>query len=77
MAVGLIESQSPQADADMPAGCNLSGAVSGSGPEDKKAGKSRQANKKEAYAIKGVKQILALYSPISKTELSSANQYAN
>jgi hypothetical protein len=49
MAVGLIESQSPQADADIPAGCNPSYAVSGSGePEDKNAGKSRQANKKEA-----------------------------
>jgi hypothetical protein len=48
MSVGLIESQNPRADADMPAGCNPSDAVSGSGdPEDKKARKSRRTNKRK------------------------------
>ncbi|MDR1537840.1 MAG: hypothetical protein LBU32_07550 [Clostridiales bacterium] len=58
MAAGSNESQSPQADADIPESCGPSDAVSAQGEDkDKKAGKSRQTDKKEAYAIKGGKPV--------------------
>jgi hypothetical protein len=56
MAARSNESQNPQVDADISESCEPSDAVSAQGEDkDKKARKSRQTDKKEAYAIKGRK----------------------
>ncbi|MDR1540101.1 MAG: hypothetical protein LBU32_19295 [Clostridiales bacterium] len=56
MAARSNESQNPQVDTAISESCEPSDAVSAQGDgKDKKAGKSRQTDKKEAYAIKGGK----------------------